>query len=115
MNEVEMPLETRVRWEIWESFVSLLRSYAAAASLSGEEYAVSSFSGGAKVEHQGRALRFSFRPTTGNGIWRSVRPEKQSWGGFHISEDGTFASLSGSEALDAAAITWIEQLGEIST
>jgi hypothetical protein len=108
LKDVEIPFEIRVRWQIWESFVSLLRSYAAAA---GPEYTVHSFSDRAKVEHKERAVRFCLSPTSGDVAWQTVRPEMDAWGSFHINEDGTFEFPQGPEVMDMATIEWIAWLG----
>ena len=101
MNQAGVDSSQNVRREIWESFVSLLRSYAGAASLTGEPYTVFSFSNWATVEHQGRALRFYFRPDSGEAIWRS---DLQRCGGFQINQDGTLGFPDGVKAIDMAAI-----------
>jgi hypothetical protein len=105
----DVPFEIRVRWEIWGSFVSLLRAYAAA---SGADYAVQNFSDWAKVEHNERAIRFCFTPQTGEAVWRKVQPGFETWGSFHINDDGTFQFDDGSQNLDMAVIEWIEWLGQ---
>jgi hypothetical protein len=105
----ELPLEIRARWEIWGSFVSLLRSYAAAA---GETYTVQSFSDWAKVEHQQNAVRFCFSPRTGEAVWRKVCPAWETWGHFQINDDGTFQFDDGPKHLDMSVIDWIEWLGK---
>ena len=106
----ELPLEIQVRWEIWHSFVSLLRSYAAAASLGGQQHIVHSLSDSATVESQGRALRFFFHADKGDVMWH----EQEASGTFHINQDGTFEFADGPKAMDVAAIDWIAQLGRIS-
>ncbi len=107
-ESVEIPLEVRVRWEIWNSFVSLLRSYAAAA---GPDYEVHSFSDWAKVTYKDRAARFCFSAATGEAVWRTVRPEMESWGDFKMNEDGAFGFPEGAEPMDMAVIHWIAWLG----
>ncbi|MGC2398542.1 MAG: hypothetical protein WA510_02100 [Acidobacteriaceae bacterium] len=105
----EVLFEVRVRWEIWESFVSLLRSYAA---LAGADYTVQNFSDWAMVEHNGRTVRFCFDPLTGEAVWRKVQSEFESWGSFHINDDGTLQFDDGSRNLDMSVIDWIEWLGQ---
>ena len=96
-----------MRRELWESFVSLLRSYAGVASLDGKQYTVESFSDGANVQCQQRSIRFFFYADTGDAIWR----EKEASGTFHLNQDGTLEFANGPKAMDLAAIDWIEQLG----
>ena len=105
----ELPLEIRARWEIWGSFVSLLRSYAAAA---GETYTVQSSSDWATVEHQPNAVRFCFSPQTGKAVWRKVCPGWEARGDFQINDDGTFQLDEGQKELDMSVIDWIEWLGK---
>jgi hypothetical protein len=106
----DVPFATQVRTELWSSFVSLLRSYAAAATMDGKEYVVEGGSDQAAVGYLDRAYRFRFRAATGDGIWRSVQSGSESWGAFHLKQDGTLAFLDGTKSLDIAAIDFIESL-----
>ncbi len=106
------PFEVQVRRELWHSFVALLRSYAGAASVDGKDYAVESYADQATVKYQDRAFRFSFRPATGSGVWRSVHSGSECWGAFHLNQDGTVAFLEGVKSLDIAAIDFIEGLAK---
>jgi hypothetical protein len=103
----EVPLEIRVRWEIWESFVSLLNSYAAA---NGPEYKVLKLADWAAVEYKNRAIRFHFDPVTGKAVWRAVFPDEEFTGTFQINEDGTFRIGDEDKPMDLAVIDWIAGL-----
>jgi hypothetical protein len=103
----EVPLEDRVRCEIWESFISLLRCYAAAA---GTEYTVESASEWATVERSGRAIRFSFDPRTGQAALREIFPGAEFAQEFHIHQDGSFQIEGENKPIDMAAIDWIARL-----
>jgi hypothetical protein len=99
--------EVSVRWEIWESFLSLLRSYGAAA---GSDFILRRHSDHAQVEHKGCALRFFFNPRTGEGSWREIGSSRERGGEFYLNQDGTCQIDGRSEPLDMAAIDWIAQL-----
>jgi hypothetical protein len=103
----EVPFEIRVRSEIWESFVSLLRSYAAAA---GPNFTVERLSDFAQVKHEGRILSFCFDPSTGKAVWREARPDMELSGNFQINQDGTLQVGGKAEPVDMAVIDWIAQL-----
>jgi hypothetical protein len=103
----EVPLEIRVRWEIWESFVSLLNSYAAA---NGPDYKVHKLSDWAAVEYKDRAIRFHFNPVTGEAVWRAVYPDQEFTGSFQINQDGTFGFEGVDKPIDLAAVDWIAGL-----
>jgi hypothetical protein len=100
----------QVRSQIWESLVTMLRVYAHAASLSGEEYVVTTLSNRAWVKHGDCSLIICFRPQTGASNWRLIQPERETWGEFQIEKDGALTFPDGEKPLDAAAIDWMEQL-----
>jgi hypothetical protein len=75
-----------------------------------KEYVVDGSSDRATVSYRDRAFRFTFRATTGDGMWRSVHAGSESWGAFHLRQDGTLAFLDGARSLDIAAIDFIEAL-----
>jgi hypothetical protein len=100
----------QVRSQIWESLVTMLRVYAHAASLSGEEYVVTTLSNRAWVKHGDCSLIICFRPQTGASTWRLIQPERETWGEFQIEKDGALTFPDGEKPLDAAAIDWMEQL-----
>ncbi len=104
----------RVRSQIWESLVTMLRVYAHAASLNGKEYVVTTVSNRAWVKHGDCSLIICFRPETGAASWRVVQPERETWGAFQIEQDGTLTFPEGEKPLDAAAIDWMEQLVHVT-
>jgi hypothetical protein len=105
-----VPYPTRVRRQIWESLVSMVRVYAHAASLNGKEFVVTDLSDTASVKCHDSVLGLSFDPETGEATWRVTQPELETWGEFRIEEDGTLNFPAGPKPLDAAAIDWVEHL-----
>jgi hypothetical protein len=103
----EPPLAVRVRSEIWESFVSLLASYAAAT---GPHYRVRKLHDGAAVELGDHAIRFRFDPLDGKAVWREVTPAGESCGHFQVLEDGDLEIAGNKQPMDLAAIDWIANL-----
>ncbi len=99
-----------VRQHIWESLVSMLRVYAHAASLNGNELVVTGISDEAWVKCHDCALSLSFHPETGEATWRVTQPEQETWGEFRIEEDGTLNFPAGPKPLDTAAIDWVEHV-----
>jgi hypothetical protein len=98
----EVPLEIRVRREIWGSFVSLLNSYAAAG---GPDYSVEKVGEWVGVVYKGRAIRFRLSPATGE-----VLAEGAFAGRFQVNQDGTFGIDGVDQPIDLAAIDWIAAL-----
>ena len=100
--------ELQVRWEIWSSFVSMLRAYAA---LAGPEFSVHTTADWAKVGYQGRCHCFCFQPAGEGSAWVSQWPEgAKVWGSWRLHTDGTLDFGNGPEALDMVAIEWIDKL-----
>lgn len=105
-----IPFEIRVRREIWESFVSMLRVYASAAAGHGE-FIVTAFPGAAWIKHKDNILALCFEPADGTATWSFTKADvSRQRGSFQILESG-FLSFDGQEKqLDEAAIDWIEDL-----
>ena len=103
---------TDPRAEIWESFVSLLRCYAAAASVPGSEYRVINEDGVTLVEFEQRVLAFHFEPGSGEATWQLSERGTESRGAFHMHEDSTLEFADEAKELDIAAIDFIEQLSD---
>ena len=103
---------TDPRAEIWESFVSLLRCYAAAASVPGSEYLVLNAVGATEVKHDHRVLSFRFQPSSGDATWQLLGEGAESRGSFHMREDSTLEFTGETKELDMAAIDFIEQLAQ---
>jgi hypothetical protein len=100
--------EVHVRAEIWQSFVGVLKSYAAIAGMSGDVHAVSEGEVGTVIVESGPAyLSLAFDAEQGRGSYRlvtsnTVEIEEQ----FRLNSDGTISTggSSGEEDLDHAAI-----------
>ncbi len=105
------PSEVRVRREIWESLVSMLRVYAYAAGLDRGEFTVTPLSDAVCVEHKGCVLCLSFIPADGRAGWRLMDLDcMKGWGNFQILESGKLNIYGQEKELDLAAIDWIEDL-----
>ena len=105
-----VPLEVRVRWEIWESFVAMLRVYANAASIDRGEFTVTALHAAACVTHEDNVLRLSFDPLNGEATWRFSEEGLRRQGSFRILESGALSFDGQEKQLDEAAIDWIEAL-----
>jgi len=106
-----VPFEVRVRWEVWESLVSMLRVYATAASLGRGEFTVTSAADAAWVRHKGNTLGLCFSAADGLASWRMTAPggqERQA--SFQILPSGALISGGKEKELDEAALEWIEEL-----
>jgi hypothetical protein len=105
----------RVRQEVWQSLISMLRVYAHAASLNrGEVTVIETTPHSALLEHKDHALLLSFDARNGEGSFHpptSHSPKlKKLPGGFTILEDGALRVAGEETQLDEAAIGWVEQL-----
>jgi len=112
-----------VRDELWHSFASMLRSYAAAASIHGISHGVLVLSKDALHIVAGRdTLKISYHPTLGRGLWSlhegtdrhdfAVQPRELDRGDFDVNLDGTIHLHGESIAMDHAAI---QLIGALST
>ncbi len=100
----------RVRQEVWQSLLSMLRVYAYAASMSNGEMVVTETAPyAASLEHKGHTLVLSFDVRSGKGSCRPPGPA-QVPGDFEILEDGRLRFAGVEKQLDEAAIDWVEQL-----
>ena len=104
-------LAVRVRQEVWESLVSMLRVYANAASLSRGEFAVTSGAGAAWVRHKGETLALCFNPADGLASSKMTGAggrERES--SFQILPSGALIFEGEEKELDQAALDWMEEL-----
>jgi hypothetical protein len=114
-----------VREELWRSFASLLRSYAAAAGLNGISHGVLLLGEDSMHVVSGRnTLKISYHPTLGRGLW-SLHQEADSGtdrhefavmacelerGDFDVNPDGTIQLNGAAVEIDHAAIQLIASL-----
>jgi hypothetical protein len=110
-----------VRAELWGSFVSLLKSYAAAASLHGTEHGVLVLSENTLNIFAARGtLKINYHPMIGRGVWSlfhgtdrhqdAVQPEQLDQGKFDLNLDGTITLDDNTVEMDLAAIQLIAAL-----
>jgi hypothetical protein len=107
--------------EIWHSFASLLKSYAAAASLNGAEHGVLVLSDSSLNIVAGRAtLSVGYYATLNRGAWSMTegtdrhqyaeQPREVERGNFDINADGTIALDGNTIDMDHAAIQLVAAL-----
>ncbi|AXC15082.1 hypothetical protein ACPOL_5838 [Acidisarcina polymorpha] len=114
-------LRSDVRTELWRSFASLLRSYAAAASLNGVEHGVLDLTPGSlEIVVKGSTLRVEYYPTLGRGVWSLTTKDKQERdkqerGTFELNADGTVALDRSEFDMDHAAIHLVGLLTTAAT
>jgi hypothetical protein len=109
---VQVAPEIRVRWEIWRSFESCLRSYAAAEGLSDSEVPmVNALGDHIDVTWHGLYLGFTMKPADGTAVWLLEWDRENSmWGGFELLPEGAFSFENGKKDLDHAAIDFLAML-----
>ena len=88
----------------------MLQVYAHAASLTGNEYAVTGSPTTAVVKSGDRELNLSFSAESGAASWRLTQ---QHHGAFHLDDNGILIFPEGPKELDTAAIDWIAQLDQL--
>src|SRR5258708_29730567 len=101
-----------LRTELWHSFASLLRSYAAAASLHGLKHGVLDLTDNSvNIVAALSTLNVGYFAALGRGVWSVAAQGKQESGTFELNADGT-VSLDGGAAfdMDHAAIHLIGSL-----
>ncbi len=110
-----------VRLELWSSFVSLLRSYAAVASLHGAKHGVLALGDGKlHVCASVYTLKLSYHATICKGSWVLARgtdrhsgaeqPKTVQHGDFDVNLDGSITLDGSSVEMDFAAIQLIAAL-----
>ena len=106
---------TGLKAELWFSFVSMLRSYAAAASLHAGEVRVNAVGDSVTITAFATQLEMHFDHESGNVIWekRMVRQVPVS-GSFTIQPEGTIHHSGTTKDLDHAAIDFIASVTEIA-
>ena len=94
--------------ELWVSFVSMLRSYAAAASLHAGEVKVSMTENSATIASGSTQLDMQFNPDSSEVNW-TMRTASQETvtGSFTMQPEGTIHISGATKDLDHAAIDFI--------
>ncbi|MFP5227238.1 MAG: hypothetical protein ACLGXA_06375 [Acidobacteriota bacterium] len=104
---------TMLQAELWMSFVSMLRSYAAAASLHAGEVAVRSDENDVAVEAAGAELAMRFDAETGVVSWtKRGAAGPAAAGRFEILADGVVLVNGTRRDLDHAAIDLVASVTE---
>jgi hypothetical protein len=103
--------DTDIQTELWRSFISVLKSYAAAASLNGIEHHVPALDEeDFEIHAAGRKLSLAYHVHTQHGHWFVSGNDAERHGVFQLTHHGT-AVVDGSELdLDHAAIEIIAKL-----
>jgi len=103
--------DSEIRIQLWDSFLSLLKSYAAAASLHGVRHEVVAVSEcEAFVTAGTRVLDIWCYPDSGRGDWAIGRSTAESAGEFLLNTNGTIALGDSTMDMDHAAIQLIASL-----
>jgi hypothetical protein len=107
----QSPSGLDVRAELWRSFVSLLRSYAAAASLNGLEHGVLVLTENSlQVVAVPGTLSVAFYQALGRGVWSIAVNSELEKGTFELHLDGTVLLDDRLVDMDHAAIELISWL-----
>jgi hypothetical protein len=115
-----------VRGELWGSFVSLLKAYAAGASLAGISYGVLALGkDSVMIVAALGTLKISYHPTIGRGVWTLLQgtdrhqsadqPEQLEQGNFDLNLDGTITLDGEVLEMDFAAIHLIGELTQAAS
>jgi hypothetical protein len=104
-------LKPDVRAELWHSFVVLLKSYAAAASMNGLTHGVLELTPHSlNIVAASTILAVGYFPAIGKGTWSVTGQGSQSRGAFELHHDGTVALDEVKIDMDHAAIQLIGSL-----
>jgi len=105
------PSAPEVRAELWRSFVSLLKSYAAAASLNGLEHGVLVLTENSlQVAAVPGTLSVAFYQALGRGVWSVAVNSELEKGTFELHLDGAVSLDERVVEMDHAAIELISSL-----
>jgi hypothetical protein len=104
--------EILVRWEIWRSFASCLRSYASAEGLNDPDTPkVDAIGDHIDVRWHRVYLGFTMHPPDGTAVWLlEWGPQSRMWGSFELLPEGAFGFEEGKKDLDHAAIDFLAML-----
>jgi hypothetical protein len=103
-----------IQLELWRSFASVVKSYAAAASMSGTEYHIPELDEeDLQIHAKGQALYLLYHVHTQRGQWSiaGAHGDRQS-GSFRMDLNGTFVFEDGALDMDHAAIELIGRLSK---
>jgi hypothetical protein len=115
------PTQSDVRDELWHSFASMLKSYAAAASARGTSHGVLPMGeDGLHIAAGRNTLKVSYHPTLGRGLWSlhegsdrhqlALQPRELDRGDFDVNPDGTIQLGGEAVEIDFAAIQLVAAL-----
>jgi hypothetical protein len=103
--------DTEIRLQLWDSFVTLLRTYAAAASLHGLAHNVAEIAECEAFVTAGQeTLDVWCSAETGTGHWSVGRVSEDSPSDFQLQTDGTVLLGNSIVDMDHAAIQLISHL-----
>lgn len=100
--------EPTLHTELWHSFVSMLRSYAAAASLNSGAVLVSSIRNTVTITVDDTQLEMNFDPCSARINWRKRTAADDPIGGsFDLLAEGAIAIDGATKDLDHVAIEFV--------
>jgi len=103
--------ETDVQIELWRSFSSLLKAYAAAASLNGTEHHVPDLDEeDLQIRAGGRTLDILYHAPTQRGRWSIVGDCVRQDGIFQLTSEGSIVLEDAALDMDHGAIELIAKL-----
>ena len=100
----------RIESELWLSFVSLLRSYFAVATLDSANASLEANDTSIRLAANAATLELSCDPATGAGKWTLRSAARSNEGRFTLQPDGTIALDGESNEIDMAAIDLVAAL-----
>jgi hypothetical protein len=108
-----MTAEPMLQTELWISFVSMLRSYAAAAGLHGGEVHVATTGNTVEITSSATELDMRFDPDSSQVYWtKRAASQGPVTGTLTIQPEGTIHVNGASKDLDHAAIDFIASVTE---
>ncbi len=103
--------ETDVQIELWRSFSSLLKAYAAAASLNGTEHHIPDLAEeDLQIRAGGRTLCILYHTHTQRGEWSIVGDCVRQEGVFQLTSEGSLVLEGAALDMDHGAIELIAKL-----
>jgi len=105
-----------VRAELWQSFVSLLKAYAAAASFNGLEHGVLVLTENSlQIVAAPETLSVAYYQALGRGVWALTSGSDMERGTFEVNLDGSISLEESAVDMDHAAIQLIASLTDAAT
>src|SRR5271163_4624974 len=105
--------ETDVQIELWRSFSSLLKAYAAAASLNGTEHHVPDLDEeDLEIRAGSRTLDILYHAPTQRGQWSIVGDGVRQEGKFQLTSEGSIVLEGAALDMDHGAIELIAKLAK---